>query len=219
MILLGIVILLVGTGAGAVVYLATAGRSATISVEAFGFSRTATAIELAAYGLAAALVFCLGWALIAAGVRRRGRVKRNEREQARVDELERRAAADLSDSEHRFQEAGRRDEDLSRRDHDLGRREREVSVRHDRLDDREQQLSERERDLTRRTHAFDEQRKPSVADVVAGRAKGSVHDGTAEWVGPAAVPLVSEPTREIDPNSSSQDVTEEMPRPQSDGRR
>lgn len=219
MILFGIVFLLVGIGVGAVVYLATAGRTGTIGVEAFGLSRAATAIELAAYGLATALIFCLGWALIAAGVRRRGRVKRGEREQARIDELERRASADLADSERRFQEAGRRDDDLGRRDHDLGRREREVSVRHDRLDDREQQLSGRERELARRTHEFDEQRKPSVADVVAGRATGSVHDGTAEWVGPAAVPLLSQDTREIDTHPSSGAATEEMQRPRSDGRR
>lgn len=222
MILLGIVVLLIGVGAGAVTYLATGGRSGTIAVEALGFTRTASAIELAAYGLVAALVFCLGWALIAAGLRRRGRVKRDERERERVDALERRAAADRADSDRRFEEAGRRDEDLSRRDSEIGRREREVSVRHDRLDAREQQLSRDEQQLTRRQEEFEERLKPSVADVVAGRAAGSVHDGTAEWVVPTpAYPAAAE-TREISTTASTTTspdaVTEEMPRANGDGR-
>ncbi|OFE15291.1 hypothetical protein BA895_06000 [Humibacillus sp. DSM 29435] len=212
MILLGIVVLLVGVGAGAVTYLATAGRDGTIAVEALGFTRTASAIELAAYGLAAALVFCIGWALISAGLRRRGRVKRDERERARIDELERRASADRAESERRFEEAGRRDEDLRRRDDDLGRREKEVSLRHDRLDVREQQVASAEQALAHRRQEFEEQLRPSVADVVAGRAQGSVHDGTAEWVGPAPVPTVSAETREISTTASPDAVTEEMPR-------
>ena len=218
MILIGIVILLVGVGAGAVTYLATAGRDGSIAVEALGFTRNASAIELAAYGVVAALIFCIGWALIAAGLRRRGRVKRDERERVRIDELERRAAAERADNERRFEEAGRRDEDLKRRDDDLGRREREVSVRHDRLDTREQQVSQAEQTLTRRQEEFEEQLRPSVADVVAGRAKGSVHDGTAEWVGPTPVPTASAETREISTATAPDAVTEEMPRAKGDSR-
>ncbi|MEP7332689.1 MAG: hypothetical protein ABI692_11410 [Terracoccus sp.] len=219
MILLGIVVLLIGVGAGAVTYVATTGRNATIAVEALGFTRTASAIELAAYGLVAALVFCLGWALIAAGLRRRGRVKRDDRERARIDELERRAGADRAESERRFEEAGRRDEDLRRRDDDLGHREKEVSLRHDRLDAREQQVSRGEQALSRRQREFEEQRKPSVADVVSGRAQGNVHDGTAEWVVPT--PAYTEPadTRKIATTSSPDAVTEEMPRATGDNRR
>lgn len=218
MILLGIVVLLIGVGAGAVTYLATAGRNGTIAVEALGFTRTASAIELASYGLVAALAFCLGWALIAAGLRRRGRVKRDDRERARIDELERRAGADRAESERRFEDAGRRDEDLRRRDDDLGRREKEVSLRHDRLDAREQQVSRGEQALTRRQQEFEEQLKPSVADVVAGRATGNVHDGTAEWVVPAPVPPASAETREINTATVPDAVTEEMPRATGDNR-
>ncbi len=218
MILLGIVVLLIGVGAGAVTYLATRGRSGTVAVEALGFTRTASAIELAAYGLVAALVFCLGWALIAAGLRRRSRVKRDEHERERIGALERRAAADHADSDRRFEEAGRRDEDLSRRDSELGRREREVSVRHDRLDAREEQISRDEQDLTRRQEEFEESLKPSVADVVAGRAQGSVHDGTAEWVVPTPVYTAPAETREISTTTSPDAVTQEMPRANGDGR-
>ncbi|MEO6999843.1 MAG: hypothetical protein ABI112_17345 [Terracoccus sp.] len=221
MILLGVVILLIGIGAGAVTYLATAGRDGTIAVKALGFTRTASAIELAAYGLVAALLFCLGWALIAAGLRRRGRVKRDERERARIDAIEQRAAAERADNERRFQEAGRREEDLRRRDDDLGRREKEVSVRHDRIDAREQQIARGEQALTRRQQEFEEAMKPSVADVVSGRAQGSVHDGTAEWVVPTPAlpaPTTAAETREIRTTTSPDAVTEEMPRTNGDHR-
>lgn len=219
MILIGIVVLLIGLGAGAVTYLATAGRNGTISVQALGFTRAASGIELAAYGLAAALLFCLGWALIAGGLRRRGRVKRDEHERTRIDGLERRAAAERADNERRFQEAGRREEDLRRRDDDLGRREKEVSVRHDRIDAREQHIALGEQELTRRQQEFEESLKPSVADVVSGRASGSVHDGTAEWV--VSTPAYDAPaeTREIRTTTSADAVTEEMPPANGDGRR
>ena len=218
MILLGIVLLLIGIGAGAVTYLATAHRSGTISVAAFGFTRTAGALELAAYGLVAALLFCLGWALFAAGLRRRGRVKRDERERAHIDEIERRATAQRAESDQRFADAGLRDEELRRRDDDLARREKEVSVRHDRLDAREEDLSRREQDLFRDKQEFDERRKPAVADVVTGRAQGSVHDGTAEWVVPTPAPTASAETRKIGSATSPDAVTEELPRAHGDSR-
>lgn len=140
MILLGIILLLLGVGVGVVAYLATLGRAGTISVEAFGFTRDASAIELAIYGAAAVLLFSLGWALISAALRRRSRAKRTQRENARVAELEGRTEEERVGHERRWQDAGMRDEDLTRR-------ERELSARHDGLDAREQDLARRESEL------------------------------------------------------------------------
>ncbi len=78
MALLGVILMLVGAGAGVVTYLATHAAAGTIAVSAFGFTRNATALELVVYGAVAVLLFALGWALVSAAARRRVRVRREE---------------------------------------------------------------------------------------------------------------------------------------------
>lgn len=167
MALLGVILLLIGAGAGVVTYLATHAAAGTVAVSAFGFTRNATPLELAIYGAVAVLLFALGWAMISAAARRRVRVRREEKESARLTEMEENAEAARRDHEHRLQESGLRDEDLRRR-------ESELAARHEGLDTREAELSRREAE-------WREREGPSVADVVTGRAEGNVHEGTASW--------------------------------------
>ena len=161
MALLGVILMLVGAGAGVVTYLATHAAAGTVAVSAFGFTRNATALELVIYGAVAVLLFALGWALVSAAARRRVRVRREGKEAARLTETARR------DHERQLQEASLRDEDLRRR-------ESELAARHEGLDTREAELERREAE-------WREREGPSVADVVTGRAEGNVHEGTASW--------------------------------------
>jgi hypothetical protein len=167
MALLGVILLLVGAGVGVVAYLATHAASGTVAVTAFGFTRNATPLELVVYGAAAVLLFALGWAMVSAAARRRARLRREDKETARLTEAEENAEAARLDHDRRFEEAGLRDEDLRRR-------ESELSARHEGLDAREAELSRREAE-------WREREGPSVADVVTGRAEGSVNEGTASW--------------------------------------
>src|SRR5215471_19281714 len=134
MALLGVILLLAGIGAGVYAYVGTHATTDTTTVTAFGFSREATPLELVAYGAIAMLLFALGWALLSASARRRGRVRREEREGSRVAELEERSESDRLDYERRLDEAGLHDEDLRRR-------ESQLSARHEGLDQREAELA------------------------------------------------------------------------------
>ena len=167
MALLGVILMLVGAGAGVVTYLATHAAAGTIAVSAFGFTRNATALELALYGAVAVLLFALGWALASAAARRRVRARRENKETARLTEAEENAEAARRDHERKLHEAGLRDEDLRRR-------ESELAARHEGLDTREAELERREAE-------WRDREGPSVADVVTGRAEGNVHEGTASW--------------------------------------
>lgn len=167
MALLGVILLLVGAGAGVVAYLATRGAAGPVTVTAFGLSRNASPIELVLYGAVAVLLFALGWALLSAAARRRARLRRDERANARINEAEESAENARLEHERRFEEAGLRDDDLRRR-------ESELAARHEGLDTREAELSRREAELRDREG-------PSRADVVTGRAEGSVAEGTARW--------------------------------------
>jgi hypothetical protein len=167
MALLGVILLLIGVGAGVIAYLATRDATGTTAISAFGFSRNVTPHELLIYGAVAMLLFALGWALISAAARRRARLRREEKERARRTEMEDDAEAARLDHERRLSDAGQRDEDLRRRDSEL-------AARHEGLDAREAELSRRE-------HEWRERQGPSVADVVTGRAHGSVREGTASW--------------------------------------
>ena len=118
------------------------------------------------------LLLALGWALLSAAARRRARARRQEKEAARLAEVEDKAETARLDHERRVEEAGLRDEDLRRR-------ETELTARHDDLDTREAELARREAE-------WRERESPSVADVVTGRATGNVHEGTASWTDPTA---------------------------------
>lgn len=167
MILLGIILLLLGAGLGTATFLGVRDETGTVQLEALGFSRASQPLELVALGAIAMLLFALGWALVAASARRRARIRRDERETERLADLERTAEADRAEQERRFEEASLRDEDL---------RSRET-----RLDAWAQELDAREQEVARLEQAYQERVGPSVADVVTGRAEGSVAEGTAHW--------------------------------------
>ena len=167
MALLGIILLLLGAGLGIAAFLGVRDETGTVHLEALGFSRESQPLELIALGAIAMLLVALGWALISAAARRRARIRRDERESERLADLERTAEADRAEQERRFEEASLRDEDL---------RSRET-----RLDARAEELEAREREVARLEAAYQERVDPSVADVVTGRAEGSVSEGTAHW--------------------------------------
>lgn len=166
MVLLGIILLLLGVAVG-VVAVTAAQSTGLVHMAAFGLQRDSRPIELIIAGAVAVLLFCLGWALLAARARRRARVRRDERERERLADVERAAEAERTEHERRLEEAGLRQEDLQRREDDLAERETAVDAR--------------EREVARLEAAYREKVGPSVADVVTGRAEGNVAEGTAQW--------------------------------------
>ncbi|HET7800253.1 MAG TPA: hypothetical protein VFL38_07515 [Humibacillus xanthopallidus] len=167
MALIGVILLLIGAGAAVVTYLGAQAAGGTIALAALGFTRTVSPLELAAYAAVAVLLIALGWALLSSAARRRARARREDKEAARLAEVEEKAETARLDHERRIEEAGLRDEDLRRRESQLTTRDEE--------------LSSRESELSRREAEWRDREGPSVADVVTGRADGSVHDGTASW--------------------------------------
>ena len=168
MVLLGVILLLLGAGAGVVAYLATRAAAGPITVTAFGLSRAASPFELVLYGAVAMLLVALGWALMSAAARRRARLRREDKANARVTEAEEGAENARLEHERRFEEAGLRDEDLRRR-------ENELAARHEGLDTREAELSRREAEWREREGL-------SRPDVAGGRAEGGgVREGTGSW--------------------------------------
>lgn len=146
MALLGVILLLLGAGAGVVAYLATRGEAGTVAVTAFGFSRNATAVELMLYGAVTVLLFALGWALLSAAARRRVRQRREEKGAVRVSELEAKTEDVRRDHERRLDQAGLRDEDLRRREDELAARHEGLNTREAELDRRESELRTSRRD-------------------------------------------------------------------------
>ena len=174
MILLGIILLLLGAGLGIAAFLGVRDETGTVQLQALGFSRDSHPLELVAVGAIAMLLVALGWALVAAAARRRARIRR--------DDLERPAEADRVEQERRFEEASLQDEDLRSRE--------------SRLDEWAEELDAREREVARLEDAYKQRVDPSVADVVTGRAEGSVSEGTAHWAH-------TTPRRQADDNSST----------------
>lgn len=174
MALLGVILLLLGAAVGVLTYVATHPATTKVAITALGLTRDATPFELVLYGAVAMLLLALGWALLSAAARRRARLRREEKEQARLAEVEENAEATRREHEQRLEEAGLRDEDLQRR-------ENELAARHEGLDTREAELGHREQEVSLREAELREREQPSVADVVTGRAHGNVHEGTASW--------------------------------------
>ncbi|WP_347350734.1 hypothetical protein [Intrasporangium sp.] len=179
MVLAGLILMALGVLVGAVSIVAAKGAAGPVHVDAFGLQRDASALELVIVGGVAVLLFCLGWAAIAGRARHRTRIRRQQREEERLADVERAASAERTEHERRMQEGGVRDEDLKRREAELVARDKALVARQDQLDLREQHLDRRETE-------WRSQVRPSVADVVTGRAKGSVAEGTAQWVDDSA---------------------------------
>jgi membrane protein implicated in regulation of membrane protease activity len=167
MILLGLILIVLGAALGVVAYLAATSHSQLVELTALGWTRGFSPLELLVIGAAAVLLIWLGWALAGATLRRRSRVRREEREQERYAELERTHAEYRTEQETRFEEARLRDEDFARREEQIRTRQAEIELREEELSHRETQWRDRE--------------SPTVADVVTGRAEGQVSQGTAQW--------------------------------------
>jgi hypothetical protein len=167
MVLLGIILLLLGVAVGVVSVVAAQSSTGLVHLQAFGLQRDAHAVELCVTGALAVLLFCIGWALLAARARRRARVRRDEREQERIADVERSAEAERTEHARRLEERGLRHEDLQQRE--------------DALVEREDTVNAREQEVARLEAAYRERVGPSVADVVTGRAEGNVAQGTAQW--------------------------------------
>lgn len=167
MFVLGLILIAAGAVLGVLAFLAATPATQTIELTQGGWTRASSPLELLIVGAAGALLVCLGWALIAATIRRRARIRREEREQERINELERSAATYKAEQEQRFEEARLRDEDFARREEAVTSRQTELDARAAELSRREAEWRERE--------------GPSVADVVTGRAEGRVSEGTATW--------------------------------------
>lgn len=172
MILLGIILLVLGLGLGTAAFLGVRDETGTIALDALGFTRAASPLELLVIGAIAMLLFALGWAVVSAAARRRARVRRDERESERIADIERSIESERAENEDRWERAAMRDEDLRRREDELAARGR--------------QLDAREKEVHRLEAAYREQVRPSVADVVTGRAEGRVSEGTAEWADSSA---------------------------------
>lgn len=167
MFVLGLILMAVGAALGILTYLAATPTTQTINLTQAGWTRASSPLELLIIGAVATLLVCVGWAVIAATLRRRARLRREERDQERITELERSATAYRTEQDERFERARLRDQDFTHREEALAARQRE-------LDAREAALATREAE--RRQHEG-----PTVADVVTGRAEGRVSEGTATW--------------------------------------
>src|SRR5215204_6205280 len=111
MALIGVILLLIGAGAAVATYIGARAASGTIALTAFGFTRNVSPLELAIYAAVAVLLIALGWALIAAAARRRARARREDKEAARLAEVEERAESRRLDQDRRLEQGGLRDED------------------------------------------------------------------------------------------------------------
>lgn len=181
MVLLGLILVALGLAVGVIAYLGAAGQTQTLELTAVGWTRAFSVLELLVIGAVAVLLVWLGWAAISSTLRRRARARREQREQERYAELERTHNDYVSESERRLEEGRLRDEDFARREEQIRTRQAELELREDEISRRE---------TARRDQPGQE--RPTVADVVTGRAEGRVSDGTARWAddesGPASIP-------------------------------
>lgn len=143
MILLGLLLLLLGVGMGTVTYLAASSQSERIHIAAYGFARDANALELVLLGAGTAFILATGWAYIAASVRRRARLRREDAEDARLDELDRVHAEALADKDRQLSEAAAREQELTHQVRELTVREAELEIRARELALRESQWQDR----------------------------------------------------------------------------
>ena len=159
MFLLGLLLLLLGAGIGTITYLAASSQSERIHISAYGFARDASALELVLLGAGTAFILAVGWAYVAASMRRRARLRQEDEEDDRLDELERTHAEVLAEKDRQLDQAAQRELDLS---HQL----RELQVREAELQIRARELSLRETQWQDRVGTFD-------TDVSMNRLEGS----------------------------------------------
>lgn len=88
MIILGLLLLLVAVGAGAVIYVGTADMHGQIHMAVLGFSIGLTPLALAVAGATIVLLLWLGFAVLRFGARRNARKRRDAKERGRVAQEE-----------------------------------------------------------------------------------------------------------------------------------
>lgn len=143
MILLGLLLLLLGAGIGTITYLAASSQSERIHIAAYGFARDANALELVLLGAGTAFVLAVGWAYVAAWLRRQARLRREDEEDARLDELDRAHAEALAEKDRQLSQAAAREQELSHQVRELSVREAELGIRARELSLRESQWQDR----------------------------------------------------------------------------
>jgi hypothetical protein len=146
--LLGLLLLLLGGGIGTITYLAASSQSERIHISAYGFARDASALELVLLGAGTAFLIAVGWAYVAASMRKRARLRQEDEEDDRLDELERTHTEVLAEKDRQLDQAAQRELDLT---HQL----RELTVREAELEIRTRQLSLRETQWQDRVGSFD----------------------------------------------------------------
>jgi hypothetical protein len=143
LILLGLLLLLLGAGIGTITYLAASSQSERIHIAASGFSRDASALELVLLGAGTAFVLAVGWAYIAAWLRRQARIRREDAEDERLDELDRAHAEALAEKDRQLAQAAAREQELTHQVRELSVREAELGIRARELSLRESQWQDR----------------------------------------------------------------------------
>lgn len=143
MILLGLLLLLLGAGIGTITYLAASSQTDRLHIAASGFSRDASALELVLLGAGTAFILAIGWAYIAAWLRRQARLRREDEEDARLDELDRTHAEALAEKDRQLAQAAQREQELSHQVRELTVREAELEIRARELSLRETQWQDR----------------------------------------------------------------------------
>lgn len=148
LILLGLMLLLLGAGIGTITYLAASSQSERIHIAAYGFARDASALELVLLGAGTVLILAMGWAYVAAWLRRQARLRREDEEDSRLDELDQRHREALAEKDRQLAQAAAREQELT---HQL----RELSVREAEFDIRARELALRETQWQDRVGSFD----------------------------------------------------------------
>lgn len=148
MFLLGLLLLLLGAGIGTITYLAASSQSERIHISAYGFARDASALELVLLGAGTAFILAVGWAYVAASMRRRARLRQEDEEDDRLDELDRAHAEVIAEKDRQLSQAALREQELT---HVV----RELQVREAELEIRARELSQREDQWHNRVRGFD----------------------------------------------------------------
>lgn len=143
MILLGLLLLLLGAGIGTITYLAASSQSERIHIAAYGFSRDAGALELVLLGAGTVVILAIGWAYIAAWLRRQARLRREDDEDSRLDELDERHRQALAEKDRQLTQAAAREQELTHQLRELSVREAEFEIRARELALRETQWQDR----------------------------------------------------------------------------
>jgi hypothetical protein len=141
--LLGLLLLLLGAGIGTVTYLAASSQSDRIHIAAYGFSRDASALELVLLGAGTMFILAVGWAYIAGAARRKARLRQEDEEDERLDELDRAHAEALAEKDRQLDQAAQRELDLTHQLRELTVREAELQIRAREQSVRESQWQDR----------------------------------------------------------------------------